>query len=568
MSSPPDIDPYSVLGVQKDATVPEIKSAHRKLVLKCHPDKIQDESQRSKAQDEFQRVQQAYELLSDPARRIKFDQKARLADLRRGKMDRPGGSPYSSPRASTTNTSREYREGRIYEERTPADTSFFDDEARFTAEPRPMSRKPDEFSRRRSKGVDEHRRSKGVPLNSFHALKEMARDNAKAHSARAKNRARERRRDADEKYERSAPYAYVESDDGSDSSAAPLYESPKPSFESRRSGTSSRRTRGKESSRQRDYRDYDGEYSDEWESKHDHLHTSAQDYILRSRGSVPVEIDSRHRASQSPIRHRGYESGPDYSSRRSSRSTRPSRDTAYPSNSRSGPYEHPDSPPRRPSMPTAASSTGIKIPASGRPPLQSTRSAAAATAYSRPRRESFDRPGSTLYDMVYNDPPPPRPSRRRDRYDSGYSSPGTPETQAGTNPPKSTSTRYKIVTEPDTIVVEPDMPSSRRQRASPPREERPPLSRTGSKPARSSTYAYPSDPSARYESKRPSVPRTTSSRTLFGEVDYSPRPKGRDIKYAREIGPDDIIYTNPRQRNEKHEKYRPPPVGRSQTTYA
>jgi hypothetical protein len=34
----------------KEATIPEIRAAHRKRVLKCHPDKIQDESQRIAAQ--------------------------------------------------------------------------------------------------------------------------------------------------------------------------------------------------------------------------------------------------------------------------------------------------------------------------------------------------------------------------------------------------------------------------------------------------------------------------------------------------------------------------------------
>lgn len=555
MSFPPDIDPYAVLGVQKDATVPEIKTAHRKRILKCHPDKIQDESQRNKAQDEFQEVQQAYELLSDPARRIKHDQKARLAELRREKME----STNSSPRASSTNTARECRDGRIYEERTPAET--FDDEIHFTQDPRPTSRKHDEFIRRRSKGADERRRSKGVPLNSFQAAKEMARDNAKSsHSSRAKDRTRERRREAYEKYERAAPY--VESDDGSDSGASPIYESPKRSPEPRMSGSSSRRTRTKESSRRRDYRDYVDEYFDDWESKH----TSAQDYILRSRGSVPLETGSRNRASQSPSRHRGYESaGPDSSSRRSSRPTRSRTDTARPSNSRSGSYEHLDSPrsyePKMPSMPTASTSLGMKVPPSVRPSLQGSRSATAASFYSRSKRESSARPESTLDDMVYDDAPPPRSSKRRDRYDSGYSSPGTPEMQARNSSPKGTSTRYK------TVLVDPDKPaSSRRQRASPPpQQERPSLSRTGSKPARGSTYAYPPDPSARYDTKRPGISRTTSSRPLFGEVEFGPRLKGRDVKYAREIGPDDVIYSNPRH---QYEDYRPPPAGRRQSAYA
>lgn len=573
MSSPPDINPYIVLGIQKDATLPEIKTAHRKLVLKCHPDKIQDESQRNRAQDEFQQVQQAYELLSDPARRIKYDQKARLAELRRERMERSADStPYSSPRASSSNTTWECRDGRIYEERTPADAKFFDEESRYTDEPRPMSRKHDDLGRRRTKGADEKRSSKTTPLNSFLAAKEMARDHAKAtHSYRAKNRTRERKREAYEKYERAAPY-YDLSDDGSDSSTTPYYAPPRRGSASesrRRTESSSRRTRPKESSRRRDFRDYDDdEYSDEWESKHDYLHTSARDYILRSRGSVPIEVDSRQRASQSPMRHRGYESsGPDSSARRSGRSTRSSKDTARSSNSQRGSYEHLDSPrthePKVPSMPAAATSMGVKVPPSVRPP-QFSRAATSGSVYSRAKRESSSRPESTLENMVYNDSVPPRFSKRRDRYDSGYSSPNTPEIP--TSPPKTTC--YKIVTEPETILVEPDKPSSRRQRASsPPRQERPPLSRTASKPVRGSpAYGYPSDSSARYETKPPSASRTSSSRRLFGEVEYSPRPKSKDIKYAREIGPEDIRYTHdiyPRH----YDDYRPP-VSRRQTTYA
>ena len=47
-SFPPD--PYKVLGVSKDAQTPEIRSAHRKLVLKCHPDKVQDPTLKAKKQ--------------------------------------------------------------------------------------------------------------------------------------------------------------------------------------------------------------------------------------------------------------------------------------------------------------------------------------------------------------------------------------------------------------------------------------------------------------------------------------------------------------------------------------
>ncbi|KAI0196614.1 hypothetical protein EV127DRAFT_84090 [Xylaria flabelliformis] len=68
-------DPYKVLGVPRDAQIPEIRSAHRKLVLKCHPDKIQDPALKEAKQVEFQQVQQAYELLSNEVEREKYDRK-------------------------------------------------------------------------------------------------------------------------------------------------------------------------------------------------------------------------------------------------------------------------------------------------------------------------------------------------------------------------------------------------------------------------------------------------------------------------------------------------------------
>mmetsp|Transcript_31038 Transcript_31038/g.46072 ORF Transcript_31038/g.46072 Transcript_31038/m.46072 type:complete len:407 (-) Transcript_31038:150-1370(-) len=57
---------YEVLGVERDADASTIKKAHRKLALKYHPDKNQDDES---AAESFRIVQQAYECLSDPAER-------------------------------------------------------------------------------------------------------------------------------------------------------------------------------------------------------------------------------------------------------------------------------------------------------------------------------------------------------------------------------------------------------------------------------------------------------------------------------------------------------------------
>ncbi|CAH0044451.1 unnamed protein product [Clonostachys solani] len=75
-------DHYAILGVAKDAQIPEIRSAHRKLVLKCHPDKVQDPTLKAEKQDEFQKVQTAYEVLSSEKERRRYDDSLRLAELK------------------------------------------------------------------------------------------------------------------------------------------------------------------------------------------------------------------------------------------------------------------------------------------------------------------------------------------------------------------------------------------------------------------------------------------------------------------------------------------------------
>lgn len=60
------MDHYSTLGVAKNATPDEIKKAYRKLAAKHHPDKGGDTA-------EFQKVQAAYETLSDPNKKAQYD---------------------------------------------------------------------------------------------------------------------------------------------------------------------------------------------------------------------------------------------------------------------------------------------------------------------------------------------------------------------------------------------------------------------------------------------------------------------------------------------------------------
>ncbi|MDP4238266.1 MAG: J domain-containing protein [Bacteroidota bacterium] len=65
------VDYYKILGIDKTASSAEIKNAYRKLARKYHPD-LNPNNQDAKAN--FQRINEANEVLSDPVKRKKYDQ--------------------------------------------------------------------------------------------------------------------------------------------------------------------------------------------------------------------------------------------------------------------------------------------------------------------------------------------------------------------------------------------------------------------------------------------------------------------------------------------------------------
>ena len=71
-------DPYDVLGVPRSASADDIKQAYRKLAKKLHPDLNPGNK---KAEQSFKEVSAAYDLLSDPEKKGRFD---------RGEIDASG----------------------------------------------------------------------------------------------------------------------------------------------------------------------------------------------------------------------------------------------------------------------------------------------------------------------------------------------------------------------------------------------------------------------------------------------------------------------------------------------
>ena len=71
-------DPYTTLGVKKDATQDEIQKAYRRLAKKLHPDLNPGNKV---AEEKFKEVSAAYDLLGDPDKRARID---------RGEIDASG----------------------------------------------------------------------------------------------------------------------------------------------------------------------------------------------------------------------------------------------------------------------------------------------------------------------------------------------------------------------------------------------------------------------------------------------------------------------------------------------
>jgi curved DNA-binding protein len=81
-------DYYKVLGVERNATENEIKSAYRKLALKHHPDRNPGKNE---SEEKFKEINEAYQVLSDPEKKNRYDQLGESYNRWQQRGGTPGG---------------------------------------------------------------------------------------------------------------------------------------------------------------------------------------------------------------------------------------------------------------------------------------------------------------------------------------------------------------------------------------------------------------------------------------------------------------------------------------------
>ncbi|KAJ1329095.1 DnaJ domain-containing protein [Microdochium nivale] len=176
-------DPYLALGVSRESQLAEIRTAYRKLILKCHPDKIPDPLLKKQKQDEFQRVQQAYELLSSEAERSRYDEIYKLNELQK-EMSKMSTSSPNPARSSRRERDPEYYNGARVYTAEPRSSTYASPSPKSYAAGTPGCRSYEEFS---------------IPVYDHHAPRKTASYERSAKSDWEKRSPREEREERERK---------------------------------------------------------------------------------------------------------------------------------------------------------------------------------------------------------------------------------------------------------------------------------------------------------------------------------------------------------------------------------
>jgi len=272
-SLPPD--PWKALGVDKTADKAEIRTAYKKLVLKCHPDKVQDPALKAQKQEEFQKVQQAYELLNDDAERAKYEEQLKYQEIRRqaAMMQQPKSNSSASrtpTKAYEIRTAEKYRSsplggGKVYTHPSAHSRSHEDVPSRYPEVIEKFARRTSSYEKsfrdedRRERERDRERRSRREPDDDYR-IREQQRIvsekekeyKEKERRRNEKERDRDRKRGQEEKRRFTPPYieepgesedqqpAYVSKTEKKRSSSKKPYEAPRERERERERSTASR----------------------------------------------------------------------------------------------------------------------------------------------------------------------------------------------------------------------------------------------------------------------------------------------------------------------------------------
>ncbi|RMZ84411.1 hypothetical protein DV738_g657, partial [Chaetothyriales sp. CBS 135597] len=475
MSSPIPPDPYRALSVPKDADISAIRSAYRKLVLKHHPDRIQDPALKDRGKSEFQKIQQAYELLSDASRRSKYDDAVKLAELRREAMTRDPTPrhAYTPRRAPPTPVSREWNsdDQAFYEVRTPREPfpdakDRFD---RFEESARPSSRKNADYERTtpsRKSPASAGRTEKAKASPRFAAEFASAspgvkvrpeperKKDSRTYAKEQEQRTREKTKARQEKSQQSR-HVYVSDDSDSDTATRVTSSTIRPShYASARRSQEPEMRPEPHHQRSHSYPDYDSEdeslASDKWHSHH----SNSMEYIQKR--AAEAGHKRPHNIRQS--------SGSYWNGRKNS--TDEGKYGAY------ARTRHEEAPPR-PSMPTHSSAPSkLKAQVEERIPKEAHKSTTSYPIRERGRESDHRKETNRDFDHrkeMRSPPgirrahtmPMPKSSSKKDTapskssklkqtetHDSGYGSSSTPHTpelrEQSPSWPKETKTTYHV----------------------------------------------------------------------------------------------------------------------------
>src|SRR5688572_20023607 len=88
---------YDILGISKNATSKDIKKAYIKLSKEVHPDKVKNQDDYQKANDNFSKISEAYTILSDSEKRKIYDKYGAEGLEKFDQMGQAQGFPFADP---------------------------------------------------------------------------------------------------------------------------------------------------------------------------------------------------------------------------------------------------------------------------------------------------------------------------------------------------------------------------------------------------------------------------------------------------------------------------------------